>query len=93
MSLHRTAQNWNGAKSDLLAAAKLAPKDKTIREHYERVKEQAKSEKPQNSYAAGFEKMLEEGGKEIEEDQLEAQGLGWKKLVQKEYTYPGKLPT
>eukprot|EP01050_Picozoa_sp_SAG11_P033681 SAG11_NODE_11551_length_753_cov_0.859327_1_plen_159_part_10 len=31
----------NQAKSDLLAAAKLAPRDKAIREHYERVKGQA----------------------------------------------------
>jgi 3-phosphoinositide dependent protein kinase-1 len=74
-------QKLSSAKSDLLAAAKLAPKDRRIREQYESIKNKTR-------FTQGFEKMLEEGGQQVEEDQLEDKGLGWMKLEQKVYTYP-----
>jgi 3-phosphoinositide dependent protein kinase-1 len=74
------------AKVDLLRAAKLAPKDSSIRQHYEGVKAALKSET--GNFAKGFERMLEQGGAEVEDEQLESRGLGWKRLETKIYEYP-----
>jgi serine/threonine protein kinase len=79
-------QRLEEAKADLLRAAKLAPKDQGIRQHYEGVKAALKSES--GNFAKGFERMLEQGGAEVEEEQLESKGLGWKRLETKIYEYP-----
>lgn len=79
-------QRLEEAKVDLLRAAKLAPKDQGIRQHYEGVKAALKSES--GNFAKGFERMLEQGGAEVEEEQLESKGLGWKRLETKIYEYP-----
>ena len=79
-------QRLEEAKADLLRAAKLSPKDQGIRHHYDLVKEALKSET--KDFSKGFERMLEQGGAEVEEEQLEAKGLGWKRLESKVYEYP-----
>jgi 3-phosphoinositide dependent protein kinase-1 len=79
-------QRLEEARADLLRAAKLAPKDQGIRQHYEGVKAALKSES--GNFAKGFERMLEQGGAEVEEEQLESKGLGWKRLEAKIYEYP-----
>ena len=83
---HAELQQLELAKADLLRAAKLAPKDAAIRQHYEAVKASLKSER--GSFSQGFERMLEQGGQEVEEDQLEHKGLGWQRLERKVYEYP-----
>ena len=79
-------QRLEEAKADLLRAAKLAPKDQGIRQHYEGVRAALKSES--GNFAKGFERMLEQGGAAVEEEQLEVKGLGWKRLETKIYEYP-----
>jgi serine/threonine protein kinase len=72
------------AKADLLQAARLAPKDAKVRQALSEVKEAISKDK----FSRGFEQMLEQGGQEVEDGQLEDKGLGWKKIEHRVYQYP-----